>query len=97
VHETKLGLDHDVVTGAIGVRSCLAIAGNRGVDQGRVDLVNAVEVEAVLGQRSWEIILDEDVALGGQPVEEGDSRRILKGQAQRLLVTVHLKELAGGA
>lgn len=61
VHEAELGLDHDVVAGALGVRARLAVAGDGGVDEGRVDLVDGVEVEAILLETAREIVLDENV------------------------------------
>ncbi len=58
VHQAKLGLHHDIVTGSLGVRARLAVACDGRVDQGRVDLVHCLEVEPVLFEGSGNVILN---------------------------------------
>lgn len=92
VHETKFGLDHDVVARAAGVGSCLAVACDGGIDEFGVEFVDRLIVHAVLGEGSREIVFDEDVALGGEFVEDLDAGGVLEGERERLFVAVGLEE-----
>lgn len=82
VHQAKFRLHHHIIACPLRVRSALAVSGDGGIDQGRVDFVDGIEVQAVLFQGSRDVILDKDVALGRQLVENVYAGRILKGQAQ---------------
>lgn len=82
VHQAEFRLHHHIITCSLRVRAALAVPGDGGIDQGRVDFVDSVEVQAVLLQCSRDVILDKDVALGRQLVENVYAGRILKGQAQ---------------
>lgn len=90
VHQAKFRLHHHVIARSLRVRTALAVSSNGSIDQGRVDLVDSIEVQTVLLQRSRDVILDKDVALGRQLVENVNTGRVLEGQAQRLLIPVHL-------
>jgi hypothetical protein len=79
VHEPKLGLDHDVVASSIRVRTRLAVTRDGSIYEPRVDAPQRLVVHAVLLQRPREVILDEDVALGGQPVQDLDALLMLEG------------------
>lgn len=61
VHEPELSLDHDVVAGALAVGSGLAVAGDGGVDELRVELAEGGVVERVLGEGAGDEVLYEDV------------------------------------
>jgi hypothetical protein len=63
-HQPAHGLDHQVVSGAFGVRAVLAKAGDRAIDQARVDGFEALVVQAVLLQAADLEVLHQDVALG---------------------------------
>jgi hypothetical protein len=93
VHQTKLGLDHDVVAGPARVRTSLAIARNTRVDETRADLAQGSVIHIVLGQTARKIILNEDIAFCGQLVQDVDALGVLKRQAQRLLVAIDGEEI----
>lgn len=78
VHEAKLGLDHDVVTGAAGVGTGLAVAGDGGVDEAWVDFAERLVVHAVLFQGAGQVVFDENVALGDELVQDVDAILVLK-------------------
>ena len=56
-------LDDEVVAGALGVRAVLAEAGDRAVDEARVDARDARVVEPVLREPADLEVLDEHVGL----------------------------------
>ncbi|MNZ89686.1 hypothetical protein D3C78_1086210 [compost metagenome] len=87
-HQPAEALDHEVVAGALGVGAVLAEAGDRAVDQPRVDLFQTGVVEAVGGQAADLEILQQDVRLQGQLAD--DALALLAGEVdgQRLLVAV---------
>lgn len=58
VHQPELGLNHDVVAGAGGVRACLPIARDGGVDQSRVGGGERGVVQPVSRQCAREVVLD---------------------------------------
>jgi len=95
MHQTKLGLHHDIVTRPLGVGPRLAVPCDGRVDQGRVDLVDGLEVEPVLLECTGDVVLNQNVALGGQFMEDVDSCGILVGQSQRLFVAVYLSRVSG--
>lgn len=82
MHQAEFRLHHHVIACSLRVRPALAISGDGGIDEGRVDLVDSFEVQTVLFQRSRDVILNKDVALGRQLVENFDTGRVLEGQAQ---------------
>lgn len=93
VHESHLGLDHDIVSSALAVRSRLAISSDAGVDQLGVDLAESLVVKFVFLQGTRDIVLDKDVALSDQFVEDFDAFVRCKGQGEGFLVSVDLKIL----
>jgi len=78
VHQTELGLNHNVVARSLCVGTSLAVARDGGVDDTRVDLVNTLKVEAVFLQRAREVVFDEDVALRCQFVQDVNAGFMLK-------------------
>lgn len=94
VHQAKFRLHHHVIACSLRVRTALAVSGDGGIDQGWVNLVDSIEVQTVLLQRSRDVVLDKDVALGRQLVKNVDAGRVLEGQAQRLLIPVHLGKVS---
>lgn len=68
----------------------MPIAGYGSVYEARVDLVDSVVVHAVLLQRTWNVILHEDVACRRELMEDLDSGWVLERECKRLLVAVYL-------
>jgi hypothetical protein len=48
VHEAKLCLDHYVVTGTFGVGAILAVACDRSIYEGRINVTKCLVIKAVL-------------------------------------------------
>lgn len=90
VHETKFGLDHDVVAGTVGVGPGLTVAGDGGVDEAGVDFAQRFVIHAVLFQGAGQVVFHENVALGGELVQDLDAFLVLEGQAERFFVAVYL-------
>ena len=90
VHEAHLRLDHDVVAGLRAVGPRLAVARDAGVDEGRVQRREGGVVEAVFGERVGEVVFDEDVALLGEGVQDGDAGGVLEGEGEGAFVAVYL-------
>lgn len=61
-----------------------------GVDERWVEGGESFVVEGVFGKGAGEIVFDEDVAFLDESVEDGDSSRIVEGEAKGLLVAVYL-------
>ena len=90
MHEPELGLDHDVVARAVGVRACLAVARDAGVDDGGVEGGDGGVVHAVFFEGAGEVVLDEDVAVFGEAVEDVYACWVGEGETYGLLVAVYL-------
>lgn len=73
VHESHLGLDHDIVSRTCGIGSCLSVAGDGGVDETRIDFRERSIVHAVLCEGSRKVVLHDDVAVRGEFVEDRDA------------------------
>ena len=70
VHKAAHGLDQKVVTGPRRVGTVLAEAGDRAIDDGRVDGLEARVVEAEPCQGADLEVLDEDIGTAGQPAHD---------------------------
>ena len=90
MHQPHLRLDHDVVARFAAVRPGLAVAGDAGVDEGGIESGESGVVEGVLGKGVGEVVFDEDIALFGERVEDGDAGGVLKGEGEGLFVAVYL-------
>lgn len=90
VHQSEFSLDHDIVACSLRVRAVLSISGDGSIDETRIDLVYGVKVQLVLLQRPRNVILNKNVTFLGESVQNIDTRGILEGQSQGLLVAVHL-------
>lgn len=90
VHQAEFGFNHNVISSPLRVRTRLAIASDGCINQRRVDLVYRVEIQIVLFQRSWYVVLDKDVTLCSELVEYIYASWILKGESQGLFVAVDL-------
>lgn len=92
VHQSEFRLDHDVVAGPIRIRARLAVAGDGGIYQARIDLAHRFVVHGVFLQRPREIILNQNVTFGDQLVQDIHALFMLKGQTKRLFVSVCLHD-----
>jgi hypothetical protein len=92
VHQTEFRLNHDVVPSTTGIRASLAISGDGCIDETGIDLAKGVIVHAILLQGSGQVVLHEDVALGGEFVQNIHALPVLEGQANRFLIAVYLGE-----
>lgn len=79
MHQTKLGLDHDVESGPVAVGPGLAVACDTGIDQSGVDLPDGLIVHVVFLERAGQVVLDEDVAVLGELVKDLDTLRVCEG------------------
>ena len=61
-HQPGHPLDHEVVAGPLAVRAGLAEAGDRAVDEPRVDLLQVVVAEPVAGEVAELVVLEQHVA-----------------------------------
>jgi hypothetical protein len=69
-HHAAHGLEHAVIAGLGRQGAGLAKAGDRAVDQARIDRLQALVVQAVLLQRPGLEVLQHDVGLGGQAADD---------------------------
>ncbi len=90
MHEPELGLDHDVVPGAVGVGPRLTVPGDGRVDQSRVDAAEGFVVHAILLQGAREVVLHEDVALQRELLQNAHALLVLEGHADGFLIAVYL-------
>ena len=65
-HDAAHALDHEVIAGALCVRPGLAEAGQRAVDEARVDGFETFIIEAVFLEAADLEVLQHDVGLGGE-------------------------------
>ena len=65
-HQPAHGLDDEVVAGQRRQRPVLAETGDRAVDEARVDCPQRFVAQAVALERADLVVLDQDVAAGGQ-------------------------------
>ena len=69
-HHATHGLDHQVVAGALGVGPILAKAGDRAVNEARVEGFEALKIQPVSGQPAHLEVLHQDVAVLGHLTDE---------------------------
>jgi hypothetical protein len=94
VHQTKLGLDHDVVARSLAVRPRLSVSGDRSVDDAGVDLLERYVVQVVFGERSGQVVFDDNVAGGSDLLEDGLTLWRLEVESERLFVTIYLGKIS---
>ena len=68
MHQTHLGLNHDIVPGTVAVWPGLAISGDTGVDQLGIDGAQGLIIHVVFLEATREVVLDENVTFLGQSV-----------------------------
>jgi hypothetical protein len=95
-HQPAHGLDQVVVAGALAVGPGLAEAGDRAVDELRVEHAQVFVGEAVLGQPTHLVVLDHHVRVGGELA--GDLLPLLIGkiEGQRALAPIAGQVVGGG-
>ena len=94
-HQAAHALDRVVVAGAVAVGPGLAEAGDRAVDEARVQRAAARRVEAVAGHVADLEVLDEDVGLRGHPADQRLALGVGDVDRDRALVAVRA-EVVGG-
>ncbi len=93
-HESAHGLDHEVVARAVGGGPRRAVAGDREVDERRVQLAQDVVIEAEAGEATRPEVLDEDVAAGQQAAQHLGTVGLVQVERDRALVAVD-REVVG--
>lgn len=79
MHQAHLCLHHDVVACSTAVGARLAITGDAGVNETRVQLIEGLEVQLVFFQSVREIIFHKDVTVFDESVKNFDTGRVCKG------------------
>src|SRR5882724_1283262 len=92
-HHSPHALDHEVVAGPLAIRTGLAEAGDRAVDQARIRLTQIFIPQAVPREITVLVVLDHDIALGGELTRD----RLTLGdgdvESQRFLAAVRRAEI----
>ena len=91
-HRPGHRLDEEVLARPIAVRAVLAVAGDLGVDQARVDRVQLLPADAEPLGRADAVVLDEDVARPDKIEDGGETVRMLEVERDRALVPVEAEE-----
>lgn len=68
----------------------MAVTGDAGIDEGRIDLADAGIVHPILFKGVGEVILYEDVTIFYKLVQDIDPGGLRKGESQRLFVPINL-------
>ena len=96
-HHPAHALDDEVVARAIGVRPVLPEAGDRGDDQRGIGRAKSFRVEAELLQPADLEVLDDDVALLGEPAHQRGAFGLGEVDRRRLLPAIGAQEIGGDA
>jgi len=97
VHDAAHPLDQEIVSGAMGIGAVLSKAGDRAIDKARVDLFDAVIIEAEFLQPADLEILDQHIRLADQVQQFGPVARIAEIQRDRGLAPVGAVEIGSRA
>ena len=92
-HQAAHALHQEVIAGALGVRPGLAEAGDRAVDQARIDSEQRGVVEAVLGEAADLEVLDHHVAAFGEFAHQRLSCGAGEIDGNRFLVAVRAQKV----
>ena len=95
VHDAAHPLDHQVVAGAVRIGAVLAEAGDRAIDEPRIDLPQALVVEAVLLQPADLEVLDHDIGVRGEPPHQRPPLLRLEIGGDRPLAAIAGVEIGG--
>ncbi len=96
-HQPAHGLNHVVVAGAPGVRTGLAEACDRAIDQPGIEGGEARIVQAVLGEAADLEVLHQHLGPGGEGAHQGGPLRVGDVHRHRALVAVGREEIGGVA
>ena len=94
-HHAAHGLDHQIVTSALGVGPGLAEAGDGAINQARIECVHTGVVQTVMRQAADLEVFDQDVALQGQLLDQSLALRLGNVDRYRAFVAVAGGEIAG--
>src|SRR5262249_22958498 len=87
-HEATHALEDEIVAGALGEGAVLPEAGDRAVDDERVELPDLIVPEAIPREVANLVVLDQDVAFGRERAHESLSGRLGEVDRDRLLAAV---------
>src|SRR5262249_4034957 len=90
LHDPRLALNHRVVSRQLRVRTGLAVAGNRAVDQARIQRGRGRVIEAELAEAAGTEVLDQHVGGLDQPPQRSRAGRRLEIERHALLVAIEL-------
>ena len=82
----------EIVGGDVALRPGLAVAGDRTIDEARIDLGDAVVIEAEARHDAGAELLDQDVGARQQGIEPGAVGRVLQIERQALLAAIEQRE-----
>ncbi|MNR04670.1 hypothetical protein D3C85_1206500 [compost metagenome] len=87
-HQPAQALDHEVIAGALGVGPGLTKAGDRAIDQARVDRLQAFIVQPIGSQATNLEVLDQHIRLRCQLAHQALALGLGEVDGQRTLVAV---------
>ncbi|MNR07528.1 hypothetical protein D3C85_1236510 [compost metagenome] len=87
-HETTKPLNHEVVASAFGIGPRLTKAGDRAIDQIRINRPQRFVVQPIRSQTTYLEVLDQNVRLGGQFTHQPLPLRTREVDSHRLLVAI---------
>ncbi len=96
-HQPAHALRDLIEAGALVIGAVLAEAGNTAIDEARIDLLQALIVDAELCLHVGPEVFDHDVGLLRQPLEHREPLGVLQVQRHRALVAVQILEVGAAA
>jgi hypothetical protein len=94
VEQAAVGQVIEVVAGAVAVGAVLAVAGDRAINDARVDCRYRLVADSQLVDDAGAKALDDDIRAGGEAHEGGDAGGLLEVQRQAALVAIDQLEIA---
>ena len=92
-HQPAHALRDLIEAGTLVIGAVLAEAGNRAIDDARIDLAHALIVDAEFCLHVGAEIFDDDVGLFHQPPEDLEAFRLFQVERHRALVAVQVLEV----
>jgi len=96
-HDAGFALNHGVVAGQMRVRSRLAVAADRAIDQPWIDRRHGPVIESELGEAAGPEVLDQHVGGLNQPAQRLRAFLLLEIERDALLAPIELEEEAAPA
>lgn len=90
MHQPHFCLHHDVIACPGTVGTCVAISGDAGINQARVNPVHRLEVHLVFFQCVRQEVLHQDITVLDHFMKDFHPRRMSKGKTERLLIPIDL-------